>query len=179
MGKWKRHLRWKHLGGLYQNLRTTQTIVSIDEYISSVKEDGVRYLRWSFGPSLDQNEMRYGYVTKFHRDSKSKDPNQESSIEWQYDGQPCTGGFNPATGAAVLNFLLKTATVVITYRIMDADTVAVCIMEMDENHTPTVQMGNMCRIRPEEYINLKDTTPVNKRDGRSEEKFSAKSPRDP
>ena len=36
----------------------------------------------------------------------------------------------------------------ITYRVMDPDTMAVCIVEVDEKHTPTIQYGNMCRLDP-------------------------------
>ena len=38
------------------------------------------------------------------------------------------------------------SSVTITYRIIDPDTMAVCIIEVDTKHTPTIQYGHMVRI---------------------------------
>ena len=76
-----------------------------------------------------------------------------TSIEWQYGGEPCSGMFNPMTSTAVLNFFLKSSTVTITYRVMDMNTLAVVIVEVDEGHSPTIQYGNMCRIDLDLYDN--------------------------
>ena len=64
LGAWKRNLEWRHFGGAYPHLRTTNTVVVVDEYFSSVKEEGVRYLKWCFGKSLEKSELRFGYVMK-------------------------------------------------------------------------------------------------------------------
>jgi hypothetical protein len=48
--------------------RPTTFALQIDEYFSSVKEAGTRYLKWSFGhlgKSLDPADLRFGYVMKF------------------------------------------------------------------------------------------------------------------
>jgi len=148
IGTWKRNLKWQHFGGSYSSLRTTNTVVAIEEYFSFVKEPGVRYLKWSFGRNLEKKELRFGYVMKFFQ---KKESSSEVIIQWQYNGQACSGVYQSQTGTAVFNFHLKSSTVVITYRILDQDTMAVCIVEVDEQHTPTVQLGNMCRIKANLY----------------------------
>jgi len=82
---------------------------------------------------------------------QKKESSNEITIQWQYNGQSCSGVYQSQTGTAVFNFHLKSSTVVITYRILDQDTMAVCIVEVDEQHTPTVQLGNMCRIKANLY----------------------------
>jgi hypothetical protein len=194
LGAWKRNLEWRSFSGAFPVVRTTNTVVVVDEYHSSVAEPGVRYLKWCFGKTLDKHELRFGYVMKvrrshyqhyqhripqhcteqhstaslrlcssltasdslclclqFRRDPKSVDPADETVVEWQYNGHACSGVYQPATAAAVFNFHLKSSTVVITYRLLSAHTMAVCIVELDEQHTPTVQLGNMLRIDPALY----------------------------
>lgn len=56
---------------------------------------------------------------KFMRDADNRDPNLETHVEWQYNGHPCTGVYQPTTNAMVFNFHLKASTVVITYRVLD------------------------------------------------------------
>jgi hypothetical protein len=52
----------------------------------------------------------------------------------------------------VLNFFLETSTTTITYRILNQHTLAVCIVELDDHNNSTVQIGNMCRINPDNYL---------------------------
>jgi hypothetical protein len=152
IGTWKRNLRWKHFGGMYQNLRTTNMVAVVEEFTSTVKEPGVRYLKWSFGKNLSKSELRFGYVMKLRTDPNApRGSNVQTSFEWQYNGHPCVGTYQPITSATVLNFHLKSSTVVITYRILDQHTMAVCIVEITEQHVPTIQIGNMCRINPDLY----------------------------
>jgi hypothetical protein len=54
--------------------------------------------------------------------------------------------YQKATGVLVLNFFLKGSMVVITYRKVDENTMAVCIVECEEAHPPTIQTGSMCRL---------------------------------
>lgn len=67
----------------------------------------------------------------------------ETHIEWQYNGQPCKGIYQPATGVLVLSFHLKDETNIITYRISDKNSVAVCVCEVGADETPSVQLGNL------------------------------------
>jgi hypothetical protein len=86
VGTWKRNLRWKQFGANYQNVRSTNTIVVVEEYKRGEREsDGgnsngravpnshtgggqesgnTRYLRWKFGKDLSEEEMRFGYSMK-------------------------------------------------------------------------------------------------------------------
>eukprot|EP00466_Bigelowiella_natans_P017963 jgi/Bigna1/88324/estExt_fgenesh1_pg.C_300156 len=158
-GCWKRNLEWRQFGGNFKRLRGTNAIVVIEEYISSVKEDGTRYLKWSFGRGLKPVDLRFGYVMKFNAGLENSDDENKkadsTAIEWQYCGHLCSGVFQQNTKVYVLNFHLKTSTVVITYRILDKNKMAVCIVEVDGRHTPTVQMGNMYRLDPNMYSTKK------------------------
>lgn len=46
---------------------------------------------------------------------------------------------------------MSNSTVSVTFRVMDADTLAVCIVEVDAKHTPTIQYGNMMRLHEPSY----------------------------
>ena len=72
---------------------------------------------------------------------------QGTFLEWEFGGHRCNGQFQPATSVMTLNFYLKSSSLTYTFRVMDAHTMAVCIVEVDGKHTPTVQYGNMCRVR--------------------------------
>uniref|UniRef100_A0A6V3IY81 Uncharacterized protein n=1 Tax=Lotharella globosa TaxID=91324 RepID=A0A6V3IY81_9EUKA len=74
-GAWKRNLEWRQFGGNFKRLRGTNAIVVIEEYISSVQQNGTRYLKWSFGRGLKPTELRFGYVMKvsFHGQFYSTD----------------------------------------------------------------------------------------------------------
>eukprot|EP00455_Lapot_gusevi_P022935 TRINITY_DN2387_c0_g2_i1.p1 TRINITY_DN2387_c0_g2~~TRINITY_DN2387_c0_g2_i1.p1 ORF type:complete len:214 (+),score=27.94 TRINITY_DN2387_c0_g2_i1:116-757(+) len=152
VGSWKRNLEWRHFGGSFPHLRTSNTIVVIEEYQTPAKEPNSRYLKWSFGKSLEKDELRFGYVMKFCRNPS----NEETQMQWQYAGESCSGVYQAATGAAVLHFALKSSTVIITYRIVDPSTMSVCIVEVDQQHTPTIQYGNMCRIDVGRYCAAND-----------------------
>lgn len=45
----------------------------------------------------------------------------EIQLEWQYGGTTCHGRFVPAPNVMVLQFMLKTAVITATYRIVDAN----------------------------------------------------------
>jgi hypothetical protein len=46
---------------------------------------------------------------------------------------------------------MTNSTVTVTFRVMDADTLAVCIVEVDAKHTPSIQYGNMMRLHEPSY----------------------------
>ena len=74
-------------------------------------------------------------------------------LEWTYQGAVCRGLYQERGACATLNFLLPNGSVTIVYRILDADTMAVCITEANDMHTPTIQYGNMCRLPPSQEEN--------------------------
>ncbi len=152
IGSWKRSLDWRQFGGSFKRLRGTNAVVCIEEYASSVQSGSARYLKWSFGKSLKPADLRFGYVMKFENPSDGDGrAMRDSAIEWQYCGHLCTGIFQHHTSVFVLNFQLKTKVVVVTYRIIDANKMAVCIVEVDGRHTPSVQLGNMYRLDVSAY----------------------------
>ena len=91
VGKWKRNLEWRHFGGSFEHLRTSNTIVVIEEASpsggaaeprSGGKQEA-RFLRWHFGKekSLDPSDLRFGYEMKFIPDA-----NGAQFMEWEYAG---------------------------------------------------------------------------------------------
>jgi len=147
VGAWKRNLEWREFGGTYPHVRTSNTVVLIEEYQRLDTTPGVRYLKWSFGKSLDKQDLQFGYIMKFEPKAK----NNDVYLEWQYSGDLCHGQYMDKNSVAILNFFIRNSTVTATYRIIDNDTIAVCITEVDERHKPTIQYGNMYRIDAKLY----------------------------
>jgi len=148
LGSWKRNLEWKEFGGLFQHIRTSNTVVLIEEVTKFDSDPGSRNLKWSFGKSLNKNELHFGYTMKFITAPKSI----ETYLEWTYIGTPCHGKFFNFNNVAVLNFFQPHSTVIVTYRIVDQDTMSVCVVEVDEKQTPSIQYGNMYRIDSTLYM---------------------------
>ncbi|GAM29153.1 hypothetical protein SAMD00019534_123290, partial [Acytostelium subglobosum LB1] len=147
IGTWKRNLEWKEFGGLFPHIRTSNTVVMIEEFPKYDTDTNARHLKWSFGKSLSKSEMRFGYSMKF----LSAPKNIETYLEWTYIGTICHGKYLPATNTAVLNFFQPLSTVLVTYRIIDENTMSVCVVEVDEKQTPSIQYGNMYKIDPALY----------------------------
>jgi hypothetical protein len=195
-GCWKRSLEWRHFGGGYQHLGTSNTIIAIEEEQAAAgqvgqvgqaavvaaaaaaaaqqqqqqpqpqqqpqrQEEGAslaapvpsrrmsvdesRFLRWSFGGTMgpSRNDMTEGYVMKFIPDRSG------TYMEWEHSGMRCHGHFDPGTSVITLNFNLKSSKVTATYHAMDANTMAVCLIEVGSSLVPTLQYGNMHRVRPD------------------------------
>jgi|TARA_B110000208_G_C11597009_1_gene368528 hypothetical protein len=144
-GTWKRSLEWRHFGGGYQHLRTSNTIISIEEHVQEEGDiDESRLMKWCFGSSLgpEVNDMAFGYLMKFIPDTRG------TFMDWEHSGVRCHGHFDPTTGVATLNFNLKDSTVTATYRLMDENTMAVALIEVGQTLVPTIQYGNMYRVNP-------------------------------
>ncbi|EGG21857.1 hypothetical protein DFA_01743 [Cavenderia fasciculata] len=139
LGTWKRNLEWKEFGGLFPHIRTSNTVVMIEESTNFNSDPSSRFLKWSFGKSLSKNEMRFGYLMKM----VSAPKNIETYLEWTYIGTLCHGKYLPATNCAVLNFFQPLSTVLVTYRVVDENTMSVCVVEVDEKQTPSIQFGNI------------------------------------
>lgn len=59
-------------------------------------------------------------------------------------GHVCHGWFLPRIAVATLNFRLPERSYTITYRVVDEDTMAVSIVEV-ESQKAVIQYGHMCR----------------------------------
>ncbi|KAL6056058.1 SKICH domain-containing protein [Balamuthia mandrillaris] len=147
LGAWKRNLEWREFGGTFPHVRTSNTVVLIEEFHRLDSEPSTRYLKWSFGKSLHKNDLRFGYIMKFVSQPRSHD----MMLEWQYTGDTCRGQYIDKSAVAVLNFFLRSSTVLATYRVTDENTIAICITEVDNKQQPTIQYGNMFRIDPALY----------------------------
>lgn len=111
---------WREFGGIYQHIRVSNTIVVVEEKASL--EQGARYLRWSFGKTIQRNDLRFGYemkcLTNTTTSPKSNDP---VAFEWTYSNTLCKGNYYPSSGVAIFNFILRNSVVTVTYRIIDED----------------------------------------------------------
>ncbi|CAN0001555.1 unnamed protein product [Pylaiella littoralis] len=100
-------------------------------------EPGTKLVNWRFGS--DPNEMQLGFSMQFFPGA-----NGEATVEWNYKGRVCRGDFSPAAAALSLSFRDDEGTVSnATYRAVDANTMAVCLAEVDSRHTPVIQYGYM------------------------------------
>ncbi|KAF4035815.1 hypothetical protein GN244_ATG12158 [Phytophthora infestans] len=136
-GFWKRNLEWRRFGASFKHLRSTNNIVFIEEDLDAAGQPNTQFLRWSFGRTLKQQDLSSAYTVQFIPDE------QGTFMEWSFEGVTCHGVFKLEANVAILNFCLQESMVTITYRVLDANTMAVCIVDVDSEHTPTIQYGNM------------------------------------
>ncbi|KUF96179.1 Thymidylate kinase [Phytophthora nicotianae] len=136
-GFWKRNLEWRRFGASFKHLRSTNNIVFIEEDLDAARQPNTQFLRWSFGRTLKQQDLASAYTVQFIPDE------QGTFMEWSFEGVTCHGVFKPEANVAILNFCLQESMVTITYRVLDANTMAVCIVDVDSEHTPTIQYGNI------------------------------------
>lgn len=148
-GFWKRNLEWRELGGQYEFLRTSNTVVHVEEQQLLIGEPGARALKWAFGSSLSRRDLRIGYVMRVlpAPDGASGD----MRFEWEHAGTPCRGEYFASTGVAVLRFFQRASTVTVTYRVLDADAMAVVVVEAEAGKPAILQLGTMLRIDAEAY----------------------------
>ncbi|GAB9477715.1 hypothetical protein Gpo141_00014848, partial [Globisporangium polare] len=149
-GFWKRNLEWRHFGGSFKHLRATNNVVFIEEDRDAAHQPNTQFLKWSFGRTHKTQDLVSAYTIQFIPDE------QGTFMEWSFEGVTCHGVFKPESSVAIFNFCLQESMVTITYRILDANTMAVCIVDVDSEHTPTIQCGNMYRIDPSKYDKVTD-----------------------
>jgi hypothetical protein len=61
LGVWKRNLEWREFGGSFQHLRTSNSVVLIENDLNGVAEPQSQFLSWSFGKSLDPGDAMLVY----------------------------------------------------------------------------------------------------------------------
>ncbi|CAM9569440.1 unnamed protein product [Scytosiphon promiscuus] len=152
LGSWKRNLEWREFGPGFQHVRTSNSLVAVEPCKDAAVEPDTRILDWRFGSDLD--EMKLGFSMQFFPPQEDG----EVAVEWSYKGRVCHGDFSPA--AAVLSLAFRDDEGVVsnaTYRAVDANTMAVCIAEVDSRHTPVIQYGYMCRLCGEETAGPADS----------------------
>ncbi|KAJ0391934.1 hypothetical protein P43SY_011225 [Pythium insidiosum] len=160
-GCWKRNLEWRHFGASFKLLRSTNNVVFIEEDPDAARQPNTQFLKWSFGRSHKKQDLVSAYTIQVGRDVRCAlrvsvshfgvvfdghqfIPDEEGTfMEWSFEGVTCHGVFKPEASVAIFNFCLQESMVTITYRILDANTMAVCIVDVDSEHTPTIQYGNI------------------------------------
>lgn len=165
-GFWKRNLTCRAFGDQYQILRAENSVVHIDTIQTTVDKVSSQRLKWSFGKGFTESELQFGYIMECVKD-KSQD---FVTFKWQfsgyiftvpntflfqhnilYKGRQCEGSYNPQTAALVLNFMADNVTIVVTYRLVDDDTMSVAVIEMSNARMPTIEYGTMYRLDPSLY----------------------------
>merc|ERR1719410_288887 len=154
-GTWKRSLEWREFSPNFEHKRTSNTIVEITKsggaQPSAHAPAMISRLCWRFGRTLQPEKLRFGYIMELTPDT---DPDAGVvHLQWQFGGQQCKGQYHATTSTLTLNFHLKNSTVTFTYRIVSHDVMVVCIIDVDNEHVPTIQYGMMCRVNPGKYLN--------------------------
>ena len=148
-GAWKRNLEWRHFGGAFQPIHATNTVVVINSAEDAETADESKFLDWSFTlkQSVDEERLVFGYRMKLIPDQNG------TYMEWMHQGCRCHGSYRPSSSLISLNFLMKGATISVSYFMQSPDNMAVCVVETSSSKMATIQYGNMVRIRHENYKN--------------------------
>ncbi|CAM9356315.1 unnamed protein product [Ascophyllum nodosum] len=138
LGVWKRTLEWREFGPSFEHIRTSNSLVTVHDCPDAAVEPGTRLLDWCFGTELD--DVKLAFTMQFFPGP------DETVVEWDNKGRVCRGDFNPAAAVLSLSFrdddgLVSNA----TYRILDANTMTLCLAEVDKRNT-LIQYGHMCRL---------------------------------
>ena len=175
VGCWKRNLEYREFGGSFSHIRTTNAVIVIEEVAvpqlggiagvsaaaaesaaqsssgqhGSAGAGGCKFLRWSFGKSLDRDSLKPICLMKV----TPNDFSMESFLEWEYRGVRCHGRYTAtdAGGVGILNFPMERTSITNTLRVLDADNMAVCVVEVS-NRQPSIQYGTMMRLDPALYV---------------------------
>mmetsp|Transcript_35752 Transcript_35752/g.58760 ORF Transcript_35752/g.58760 Transcript_35752/m.58760 type:complete len:178 (-) Transcript_35752:222-755(-) len=146
LGSWKRNLTWKEFGGSFSSLRTSNTVIVVEEKRDAAAEPNTRFLNWKMGSSLNEERLRLEMCMQFIPDETGV-----THLEWLYKGHVCHGTFQPESSSAVMVFVSPTGTTQTCYHVVDQNTMSVCVVQVDNRHPPTIQYGIMYRISPSDY----------------------------
>eukprot|EP01065_Artemidia_motanka_P034271 TRINITY_DN41535_c0_g1_i1.p1 TRINITY_DN41535_c0_g1~~TRINITY_DN41535_c0_g1_i1.p1 ORF type:complete len:194 (+),score=45.29 TRINITY_DN41535_c0_g1_i1:66-584(+) len=152
VGTWKRVLEERDFGGAYQYRRTPGNFLVV------IKEDesrgGEKGLRWSCAASAPGSEMRPMYRMRLRPAGPT-----EAECTYEYKGRPCSGRFYQGPNALMLTHVHDgsddgssrpsqepDAAMSVVYRIIDRDSMAVCVAEAEAQGPGRVQLGMMYRL---------------------------------
>lgn len=122
IGTWKRNLQWRHFGGAFGHIRSTNNIVSIDENQDAAVQPDTKFLTWSFGKSLE--DLVPTYTIQF----LPQENTDRILMEWSFEGTVCHGFFDPKTNMALFHFALSDSMATITYRLIDSNSTCVIVL---------------------------------------------------
>eukprot|EP00638_Chattonella_subsalsa_P002669 CAMPEP_0117736718 /NCGR_PEP_ID=MMETSP0947-20121206/2102_1 /TAXON_ID=44440 /ORGANISM="Chattonella subsalsa, Strain CCMP2191" /LENGTH=95 /DNA_ID=CAMNT_0005552073 /DNA_START=47 /DNA_END=331 /DNA_ORIENTATION=- len=77
LGAWKRNLNWIELGRSFSHLRTSNSVILIEEKADAAAEPETRFLNWKVGASLDEDRLRIETCMQF-----IPDENGTMRMEW-------------------------------------------------------------------------------------------------
>lgn len=140
IGKWKRNLEWREFGGSFEQLRTSNNVIVIEEEKNVLSQPDSRFLNWKFGKTLEIQDLKIGLCMELIKDEDG------TNMEWNYSDCLCHGWYQNSISLATLHFKLKNGSITASYRVVDADTMNVCIIECDNSNIPTIQYGYMSRL---------------------------------
>ena len=139
-GAWKRNLQCRRFGGGFDLLRASNSVVVIEDAPEAANQPGTRFINWKIG-GTEGSASAWICMQCFE-----PDPTGCQVLQWTLDGHACHGLFKPQTAAMTLMIDLPSRTVTWTLRVLDRDTLAICVIEVDGERVPTVEYGHMCRI---------------------------------
>ena len=139
-GTFKRCLEWRDFGMSFETRTSSNDVVVVEE--AQRLDNGVRMMKWSFGRSV--SEVKFAFLARVTPDADDHDEGV-ARIDWQYSGHTCWGTFHEKTGVTTLQFPLQDSSKTVTYRRIDDDTYAVCIVDVDAERS-SLQFGNMVKL---------------------------------
>ena len=74
-----------------------------------------------------------------------------NEIEIYFDNHICEGKFYEKEKSFILNFSTSESVSNLTYRIIDQDSISVCLVEISSNNQ-SIQFGNFMRIKDLNYV---------------------------
>ena len=133
-GTWKRTLTWHGFGGDYACQRVTNSVIKINAVPDALAEPGTSFLRWTFGEGRGEGSFTIQFV-----------PSGNRCVLISQDSEADGGVYKAQLGIMTIKFAGDHSEATVTYRILDADTLAVCVVQADADGNSTVQLGNMTR----------------------------------
>ena len=133
-GTWKRTLAWHGFGGDFACQRVTNSVIKISAVQDALAEPGTTFLRWTFGEGRGEGSFTIQFL-----------PSGTQCVLVSQDGETDGGVYKAPLGLMTVRFAGDHSEATVTYRILDADTLAVCVVQADAEGNSTVQLGNMTR----------------------------------
>eukprot|EP00754_Rhynchopus_humris_P006967 Rhum_TRINITY_DN13286_c3_g1::Rhum_TRINITY_DN13286_c3_g1_i1::g.58146::m.58146 len=127
VGTWKRCLEERDFGGAFQFKRNSNVLIQIDAVGNGAC--GGQVVAWKLLRSLNRGDSAVMYSMEVTPKSDT-----EAALTYTYEGVPCVGRFINGANALVLTHTdtgTPCAVVTITYRLIDANTMALVIAECD------------------------------------------------
>mmetsp|Transcript_4158 Transcript_4158/g.6344 ORF Transcript_4158/g.6344 Transcript_4158/m.6344 type:complete len:164 (+) Transcript_4158:102-593(+) len=143
IGRWKRSLKCQYFGPSLPFVGGNNSVLIIEEETEAISEPGTLFLNWKVMKSGDSTaeDAKVAFCMQVFPNSDGS-----SNMQWEYHGHNCEGFFHPQASSATLMFKDDAGTMTVVNRAVDENTMAVCIVEVDNQFMPVMQFGTMARI---------------------------------